>query len=172
MREQTPMVGTVDDQTNRQRQYAPRGPSVLSAMQKQIDEIRRNLCELWQDAAHTERMFAVDRMLRDCALPAAAATELGELQDRVRDAWAAARLQAASAPRFANAKLAGLQLTLAERELDGYLEAHGLYDALFTVAEAYLHEAPIVASMSFRELVAERDRVRARLVPILPPLDD
>jgi hypothetical protein len=144
----------------------------LHTLDHEIDVARRVLRELWWKATAADRIFAVDRLLREDMLAPAVQAKLQHLQDVVRDAWVTARVASAlheSVP--ADAQLAGLQLTIAERDRDNYLEAHRLYDALFIAAESYLRSVPIVAGGSFRELVHERDRLRAKLVPILPPLD-
>ena len=145
----------------------------LGIIEREIEQARRALRELWWKASTADRIFAVDRLLRDEVVARPVQHALQDVQDVVRDTWVTARVASAlheSVP--ADAQLAGLQLTIAERDRDNFLEEHRLYDALFISAESYLRAMPIVAGSSFKELMHERDRMRAKLVPILPPLDD
>ncbi len=147
-------------------------PASLSAVDRAIADTRRRLRALWLKASTADRIFAVDRLLREERLPPDVQAGLQAMQDVVRDVWVTARVSATLHGVPADAQLAGLQLTIVERDRDNHLDAHGLFDALFVAAEGYLRSRPLTAGSSFRELLHERDRIRARLVPILPPVDD
>jgi hypothetical protein len=141
--------------------------TTLRALDREIEGARYELRELWWKASPADRIFAVDRYLRDgWFVDERAEAELQRTQDAVRNAWATAR--AASTLVNVDTQLASLQLMLAERDRDNVLAKYAMFDALFATAEGYLHDG----NPFFRELVHERDRRRARLVPILPPVDD
>jgi hypothetical protein len=151
----------------------PWAPVSLGLVERAIEASRRKLRELWWKASTADRLFAIDRLLREDLVAPPVLGELQRVQDRVRDAWATARAVSAFGINVpADAQLAGLQLTIAERDRDNFLEQERLFDALFMAAEGYLRSAPLGAGGSFRELVHERDRLRAKIVPILPPVDD
>ena len=148
-------------------------PAGLPSVERAIEQARRVLRDLWWKASTADRIFAVDRLVREELLAPALQTRLAQMQDVVRDTWATARALAALGDKIpADAQLAGLQLTIAERDRDNFLEEHRLWDALFMAAEGYLRAVPLVAGGGFKELVHERDRLRAKLVPILPPVED
>jgi len=148
-------------------------PLSLGIIEREIEAARRALRELWWKTSTADRIFAVERLLRDEVVPHGVQQNLQHVQDVVRDTWVTARVASALHETVpADAQLAGLQLTIAERDRDNFLEQNRLFDALFVSAEGYLRAMPMVAGTSFRELIHERDRLRAKLVPILPPVDD
>jgi hypothetical protein len=146
--------------------------SPLTKLERRIDETRRTLRELWWQTGTADRLFAVDRLLRDDLIAPGLQAQLQAKQDAVRNTWITARVAAKLDDVAADAQLADLQLTMAERDRDNFMEEHQLFDPLFMSAESYLRPIPIVAGGTFRELVHERERMRAKLVPILPPVDD
>lgn len=140
----------------------------LAVVQAEIDHARRELEETWESASSADRIFSVDRLLREDAIAAGPAELLGEVQARVRDTWVGARVATLAGVESTEARLAGLRLTLVERELDTLLAEHGLLDALLLAAEGFLRRVPAPHGRSFRELMRERER----LLPILPPMDE
>lgn len=151
----------------------------LHALDHEIERLRRELFELWSNAASTDRILAVDRMLREATLPPTLSNDLRAMQEAVRDAWVTSRLAQhvqrvdPQRQRPADAGLAWLQLKMMERELDAFLQANNLYDLLFTVGETYLHTVPAIGGTpTLKSLLDERDRERAKRVPILPPIED
>jgi hypothetical protein len=151
----------------------------LHALDHEIDRLRRELLELWQNAASTDRILAVDRVLREAMLPPGLAHDLHAMQEAVRDAWVKSRLAQhvhrvdPRRARPADAGLAWLQLKMMERELDAFLASNNLFDLLLTAGETYLHPVPAVGgSATLKSLLAERERERARRFPILPPIED
>lgn len=147
-------------------------PSRLAVVEREITNARRRLLILWSEAAPADRLFAVDRLLRENVLPPEVQQRLQAVQDVVRDAWAmsrVARVLRETVP--ADARVAGLQYALSERVRDAFLDDHHLFDALFLVAEGYLRAVP-KAQPSFRDLWRQREVILAKLVPILPPIED
>ena len=144
----------------------------LADLDRELDRARRALRELWHRVSPTDRIFAVDRLLRDEALPFELEDELEEVAERVRDAWVLVRFRRHSAPSSADTLQAELSLELAERERDAWLEDKHLFDVLFCAAESYLHAVPVLGERTFRELLRQRNQMRQSLVRILPPLDD
>lgn len=152
----------------------------LHALDHEIERLRRELLELWSSAASTDRILAVDRLLRESMLPPALALDLQVMQEAVREAWVTSRLaqhvqkmMASPRARPADAGLAWLQLKMMERELDAFLHANTLFDLLFRVGETYLHTVPaITGSPTLKALLDERERERARRIPIFAPVDE
>lgn len=145
-----------------------------ATLDREIERTRRTLKSLWRTASPADRLFAVDRLLRDTLLPREISQQLHEVQDAVRDAWATARVAAhvrLSIP--ADAGLAALQLSLIERDRDNFLEAHQLFDKVFAAAESFFRDVPMIqGAPTLKALLHERERVRAQAVPILPPIED
>jgi len=139
-----------------------------------FERARRSLLELWRRASPADRLFAVDRLLRETVLEHEVSQRLHAVQDAVRDAWATARVAAHlkdSVP--ADAGLASLQLSLVERDRDVFLENNGLFDRVFVAAESYFRDVPMIqGAPTLKTLLNEREIARAALVPILPPLED
>ena len=146
----------------------------LTILDRQIVRARRDLRALWRAASPADRLFSVERLLQETALPPEIARQLHDVQDAVRDAWAMARVAARfkhSVP--ADVALASLQLSLIERDRDNFLEERGLFDKLCVAAESFLRAAPTMqGAVSFRTLLRERELARTQLVPILPPIED
>lgn len=90
----------------------------------------------------------------------------------MRDRWVTVRAAGASSVVGADARIAGLHQMLAEQRRDDLLETAGLFDLLFLHAEGYLRSATGAGRPTFKELLRARDLERARLVPILPPVDE
>jgi hypothetical protein len=147
-------------------------PVNLADLDRELEAARRALHELWLNASPTDRIFAVDRLLREETVPMELEDDLERLAERVRDAWSVLRSRRHAAPSAADTLQAELSLELAERERDDWLERHDLFDALFSAAESYLHDVPILGERTFRELLRQRTQLRASLVRILPPLDE
>ncbi|MBI1947911.1 MAG: hypothetical protein HYS27_19630 [Deltaproteobacteria bacterium] len=151
--------------------YPPPSPerphSRLAALQAEIDRARRELAEAWEGASSADRIFAVDRLLREDGLHADAGARLAALHARVRDAWVEARVSGLSAAGTA-ARQAALRLLLAERELDALLEASGLFEPLFLAAEGFLRRVPAARGRSLKELTRERERELERQVHFVP----
>jgi hypothetical protein len=146
--------------------------SALAVLEREIVAARIELRRLWRSAAPADRVFAVDRLLRDDLLSPALQAGLQSIQDVVRDRWVTARVASTLKSVTADARIAALNHTIAEQERDNFLEAHALFDALFATAEGYLRAVPADGGRPFRELLRARELERARLVPILPPIDD
>ena len=144
----------------------------LATLEREIERTRRTLKALWRAASPADRLFAVDRLLRDTVLPYEVSQQLHDVQDAVRDAWATARVTThirLSIP--ADAGLASLQLSLIERDRDNFLEAHQLFDRVFVAAESYFRDVPMIqGAPTLKGLLYEREIARAQLVPILPPI--
>lgn len=123
-------------------------------------------------ASPADRLFAVDRLLRESLLPVDVQRRLQAVQDVVRDAWVTVRVARAMRDQVpVDVRVAGLQYALVERVRDSFLDDRGIFDALFLVAEGYLRAGPLTGS-SFRDLWRQRETLLARLVPILPPLEE
>jgi hypothetical protein len=149
-----------------------RRPGRFAAIEREIAATRRQLQELWRSASPADRIFAVDRLLRETILPPQVQQRLQAVQDVVRDAWVTARVANVLKDAVpADARVASLQYSLQERVRDAYLEENRLYDALFLVSEGYLRAEP-KAGPSFRDLWRQREVMLAKLVPILPPVED
>lgn len=149
-----------------------RRPGRLAVVEREIAAARRRLLELWAVASPADRLFAVDRLLRENVLPPEVQQRLQRVQDVLRDAWVTARVSRVLKDTVpVDARVASLQYALSERVRDTFLEDHGLFDALFLVAEGYLRDVP-KASPSFRDLWRQREILLAKLVPILPPVED
>lgn len=146
----------------------------LATIEREIERTRRTLLHLWRQASPADRLFAVDRLLRETILPPDISQRLQDVQDAVRDAWATARVAThlrLSIP--ADAGLASLQLSLVERDRDAFLENHKLFDKVFVVAESYFRDVPMIqGAPTLKALLHEREIARAQLVPILPPVED
>ena len=63
----------------------------LTILDRQIERARRDLRALWRAASPADRLFSVERLLQETALPPEIARQLHDVQDAVRDAWATAR---------------------------------------------------------------------------------
>jgi hypothetical protein len=145
----------------------------LADLDRELDRARRALRELWHRVSPTDRIFAIDRLLRDESLPFELEEELEEVSERVREAWVLVRFRRHSAPHSADTLQAELSLELAERERDAWLDDNQLFDALFCAAESYLHNVKKPqGERTFKELLRQRNQMRQSLVKILPPLDD
>jgi hypothetical protein len=145
----------------------------LADLEREIVAMRRELHEMWRAAPTADRIFAVDRLLRADVLAPDVEEQVRTVQDRVRDRWVTARVTTTMHGVHADARVAGLQLMLVEQRRDGLLQHLGLFDLLFSVAEGYLRAVPLVAGeRTFKDLLRARDVERARLVPILAPVED
>jgi hypothetical protein len=146
----------------------------LAAVERQIVLARRELMELWRRANPADRIFAVDRLLRENILEPEVQQRLQAVQDVVRDAWVTARVARALRGAVpADARVAGLQYSLSERHRDSFLEEHHIFDALFLTAEGYLRAVPPAPNApTFRDLWRKRENLFARIVPILPPEEE
>lgn len=149
-------------------------PRRLATIERDIERTRRLLLDLWRRASPADRLFAVDRLLREVVLDHDVAEQLHTVQDHVRDAWATARVAAhlkESVP--ADASLASLQLRLIERDRDVFLEHNGLFDKVFVAAEGYFRDVPMIqGAPTLKTLLYERDVARASLLHFLPPIED
>jgi hypothetical protein len=149
-------------------------PRRLAIIERDIERTRRTLMELWRRASPADRLFAVDRLLRDVVLDHDVAEQLHTVQDHVRDAWATARVAAHlrdSVP--ADARLASLQLRLIERDRDVFLVQNDLFDKVFVAAEGYFRDVPqIQGAPTLKTLLYEREVARASLLHFLPPIED
>lgn len=143
-------------------------------LQREISERRAELLRLWHQTGPADRIFAVERLLREGILDPAVEAQVRVHQDRVRDGWVTYRVHKALRARGpADAQVAALALTVAERGLFGFLEGARLIDVLFRVAEGYLRAVPLpLHKRSFRTLWLALERLRAEAVRILPPLED
>lgn len=146
----------------------------LAIIEREIERTRRVLMDAWRRASPADRLFAVDRLLREVVLDPAVSQRLHLVQDHVRDAWATARVAAHlkdSVP--ADASLASLQLRLIERDRDVFLEANNLFDKVFVAAEGYFRDVPMVqGAPTLKTLLHEREIARAALLNFLPPVED
>lgn len=146
----------------------------LAIIERDIERTRRVLMEAWRRASPADRLFAVDRLLREVVLDHAISQRLHIVQDHVRDAWATARVAAHlkdSVP--ADASLASLQLRLIERDRDVFLEQNSLFDKVFVVAEGYFRDVPMIqGAPTLKTLLYEREVARAALLNFLPPIED
>lgn len=165
-----------DDRNPRRgnQQQHGQAPRRLATIERDIERTRRTLMDLWRRASPADRLFAVDRLLREVVLDHDVAAQLHSVQDHVRDAWATARVAAHlrdSVP--ADASLASLQLRLIERDRDVFLEQNGLFDRVFVAAEGYFRDVPqIQGAPTLKTLLYEREVARASLLHFLPPVED
>lgn len=147
----------------------------LAMIERDIERARRTLRDLWRRASPADRLFAVDRLLRETVLEPDVSQRLHTVQDAVRDAWAMARVTAhlKETVPSADAGLASLQLTMIERDRDAFLEANKLFDKVFVAAEAYFRDVPMIqGAPTLKSLLYERDVALASLVHFLPPLEE
>jgi hypothetical protein len=143
-------------------------------LEREMAEQRRRLLELWRLASPADRLFAVDRLLRETVLPGDVQRQLQVVQDAVRDAWVTARVAKVLKDKMpADARVASLQYSLSERVRDAFLDQHELYDRLFLVAEGYFRTSPLTqGTPTFRDLWRRREILLAEMYPILPPVED
>ncbi len=150
------------------RTTAPSG-KIASNAEGAVVARRAELQVSWRAARATDKLFAVDRLLKSDALDSVLEARIVAAHSAVRAAWASAR-----AAKIAGAALAQKQhelaLMIAEVELDRALDAPGMFDALFSMAETYLRQVPRAADTpTFQELLRTRDDVRRAVLRILPP---
>jgi hypothetical protein len=143
--------------------------SSLGALERAVLDRRTELLAFWEKSSSADRIFALERLVRDEALRPHDEDVVLAIHDQVREAWAGAR-----AAKIAGAVLAQkrheLDLAVLERRLTALLAERGLFDALFMASEHYLRVVPrSPAELSFRELVRRRDELRRAAVNILPP---
>lgn len=146
----------------------PRSQRPLAVVHAEIARARREVAEAWSEASSADRIFAVERLVREDRTEPELAARLAALQLRVRSAWVEARVAGLAGGASTAARQAGLRLLLAERELDALIDEGPLGDALFLAAEGFLRRVPAARGRSLRELVRERDREREHLVHFLP----
>lgn len=143
--------------------------SALVDVERAVLDRRTELLAFWERTPTADRIFAVERLLREDTLRADDEDALLAVHGAVRTAWAGAR-----AAKIAGAGLAQkrheLDLAVAERKLSQLLSERGLFDALFMAAESVLRVVPRAPGEdSFKELVHRRDELRRRKLNILSP---
>lgn len=144
----------------------------LPALEQEIAIARRTLRALWRKVAPADRIFAVDRLLRDEVLSPELQRGLQAIQDVVRDRWVTARVASTMKSVTADARVASLNHALSEQHRDDFLDGHALFDALFASAEGFLRSVPAAGGRGFKELLRARDIERSRVFPILPPVEE
>ena len=146
----------------------------FASLQREISVRRAELLRQWHGTGPADRIFSVERLLREGIVDVAVEQQLRVHQDRVRAAWVNYRVRKAlSTGGPADAQVAALALTVAERGLFAYLDGAQLIDMLFRVAEGYLCAVPLpLHKRSFRALGVALERLSAESVHILPPIED
>lgn len=146
--------------------------AALCVVERKLAHARRRLAQLWDAARPADRIFAVDRLLRDGSLPPERATRLRTVQHLVREAWAKHRLtQRSVGDPSLDVRIASLALDLAERARDEVLVEDGLLDALFFAAEGYVHTSPR-HEPTFRDLWHAREVMLSRLMPTAATMNE
>ncbi|OGQ09539.1 MAG: hypothetical protein A2138_12265 [Deltaproteobacteria bacterium RBG_16_71_12] len=143
----------------------------MAALDLEIDRSRRELTEAWAAASSADRIFAVDRLLREDRMAPELYERLAALQALVRGAWVEVRVASLAGSTSTAARQAGLRLLLLEREVDELLDQGHLREALYLTAEGFLRRVPAPHGHSLRELARARERELERLVHFLPAQD-
>ena len=155
--------------TNIPHTQAPRATGFADA-ERAVVARRSELVARFERSPAADRIFAVDRMVRDDVLRPDDEDAVLEAQAKVRASWAAARAAKITGASLAQ-KRHELDLMVAERALWRVLSDRGLFDTLFAVSEGYLCVVPrSPAEMSFRGLLQHRDVARRAQLHILAPI--
>lgn len=158
--------------TQTSHSFSSNASGALEAAERAVMERRTELLALFEKAASADRLFALDRMLRDEALRPDDEAVVLAAHGKARAAWAAARTAKITGAALAH-KRHELDLMVAENEIAGLLSQRGLFDTLFRCAESYLRVVPrSPLTPSFRELVRRRDELRRARLSILEPVID
>jgi hypothetical protein len=146
--------------------------SGLEELERAVIARRGELLALFEKAPSADRLFAIDRLLRDDVLREQDEDALFAAHAKVRAAWAAARTAKLTGATLAQTRHE-LDLLVAERALSRFLSERRLFDVLFAAAESVLRMVPrSPADVSFRELLRRRDELRRARFAILPPANE
>lgn len=113
----------------------------LLELDNAIIQRKRTLRELWRRAAVADRALAVQRMLREGGIPGDVADVLVSLMDNMQAAFRAVRTARTQGQSVAIAG-AEVDLQLATRALDEFMEEANVFEKLFEVSESYLIDVP------------------------------
>jgi len=102
---------------------------------------KQTLRELWRRAAVADRALAVQRMLREGGVPGDVTDVLVTLMDNLEAVFRALRT-ARTQGQAAAISAAEVDLQLAARALDEFIDEAGLFDRIFEVSESFLIDVP------------------------------
>jgi hypothetical protein len=119
----------------------------LNELQQSIAEIDdaiahryKTLRELWRRASTADRGLSLSRYLREGGLPQDLQDVLVTLNENVERAFRAWRQ--AKGQQSAAARQLEVDVGLAERARDDFLDEEGIFEALFRVSESFLIDVP------------------------------
>jgi hypothetical protein len=152
--------------------------SELADLENRVSARKRALHQRWRSARSFDRIHAVGRFLDEGLLEPKMKAALTERHLEAFAAWRRIRALKAKAAAGARAPtpprdlplwkhaitMSEIDLQRAERERDRCIDAHGLWDDLFTISESWLLSSPYTSAVvPLRELLSVQAALHERL---------